>query len=127
MRRNIQADKAPKAIGPYSQAISTGHLLFTAGQIPISPLSGSLITGKIKEQTKQVLENLKAVIEAGGSELALVLKTTVYLTNPEDFPAMNEIYAHYFNTSPPARTTVFVSALPKGALIEIEAVAMVKE
>lgn len=123
MKKVIKTNSAPEAIGPYSQAIKISGLLFTAGQIAISPEDKKLVELDIKLQTRQVLENLKAVIEAGGSDLTRVVKTTVYLTRPEDFPLMNEVYAEYFNTQPPARTTVFVDNLPKGALIEIDAIA----
>ncbi len=123
MKKVIKTNSAPEAIGPYSQAIKISGLLFTAGQIAISPEDKKLVELDIKLQTRQVLENLKAVIEAGGSDLTRVVKTTVYLTRPEDFPLMNEVYAEYFNTQPPARTTVFVGNLPKGALIEIDAIA----
>jgi 2-iminobutanoate/2-iminopropanoate deaminase len=121
----IKTKNAPEAIGPYSQAIVVNGFLFTAGQIPIVPPTGKFIEGGIKEQTRQVLENLKAVIEAGHSSMSMVAKTTVYLTNADNFSAMNEVYTSYFNAGdcPPARSTVFVVSLPKGALVEIDAVA----
>lgn len=125
MKKIIQTDKAPKAIGPYSQGVIEGDFLFTAGQIGISPTSGQIVQGGIKEETKQVLENIKALLIAGGADLKSIVKTTVYLTKPEDFTPMNEIYAQYFSSEPPARTTVFVSSLPKGALIEIDAIAKI--
>ncbi|MEO0129144.1 MAG: Rid family detoxifying hydrolase, partial [candidate division WOR-3 bacterium] len=95
------------------------------GQIGLKPDTGEMVEGGVKEQTKQVLENLKAILEAGGSKLDNVVKTTVYLTKSEDFPFMNEVYAQYFTDEPPARTTIFVNGLPKGALVEIEAVAKI--
>jgi len=123
MKKIIKTDKAPKAIGPYSQGVIADGFIFTAGQIGLNPITGNIVEGGIKEQTMQTLENLKAVIEAGGANLNNVVKTTVYLIKSEDFPLMNEVYARYFNNEPPARTTIFVSGLPKGALIEIEAIA----
>ena len=119
----IQTDAAPPAVGPYSQATAYGELLFTAGQIPLDPVTGELIQGDIKAQTLRVLSNLKAVLEAGGSGLTNVLKTTVFLTDLAHFSQMNTVYADFFNESLPARSTIQVSALPKGALVEIEAIA----
>jgi 2-iminobutanoate/2-iminopropanoate deaminase len=119
----VATDKAPQAIGPYEQAIKIGEFVYTAGQIPIDPKTGNLISGGIKEQTVQVLENLKAVLEAGGSSLDRVVKATVFLKNIADFAAMNEIYAEYFAQSKPARSTVAVADLPRGALVEIDLVA----
>jgi 2-iminobutanoate/2-iminopropanoate deaminase len=119
----VATDKAPQAIGPYEQAIKIGDFVYTAGQIPIDPKTGNLISGGIKEQTVQVLENLKAVLEAGGSSLDRVVKATVFLKNIADFAAMNEIYAEYFGQSKPARSTVAVADLPRGALVEIDLVA----
>ncbi|MEO0142774.1 MAG: RidA family protein [candidate division WOR-3 bacterium] len=121
----INTENAPKAIGPYSQAVVEENFIFTAGQIGISPDTGNIIEGGITEQTEQVLKNLRAILNAAGADLKNVVKTTVYLTRSDDFPLMNEIYAHYFSDQPPARTTVFVSGLPKGALVEIEAIAKV--
>jgi len=123
MKQVINTDGAPKAIGPYSQAIKSGQFMFTAGQIALDPKTGAVIEGDIAAQTKRVLENLKAVIKASGADLSDVVKTTVYLTKIENFAPMNEIYARYFDTEPPARTTVFVNALPKGVLVEIDVVA----
>jgi 2-iminobutanoate/2-iminopropanoate deaminase len=123
MKEVIKTDKAPKAIGPYSQAIKAGQYVFTAGQIAISPTSGSLIEGDVAAQTKQVLENLRAVIEESGTSLSNIVKTTVYLTKLEDFAPMNEIYTQYFKTEPPARTAVFIRTLPMGASVEIDAIA----
>jgi 2-iminobutanoate/2-iminopropanoate deaminase len=122
-KKIIKTDAAPAAIGPYSQAIVFGDLLYTAGQIGLDPKTGNMVEGGVKEQAVRVLENLKAVLVEAGCDLGAVVKTTVYLIKSEDFPAVNEIYGRYFNDRPPARTTVFVSGLPKGALIEIEAVA----
>jgi|UniRef100_A0A7C6EH49 2-iminobutanoate/2-iminopropanoate deaminase len=123
MKKIIKADKAPKAIGPYSQGVIADGFIYTAGQIGLNPLTGNMVEGGVKEQTMQALENIKAVIEAGGANLDNVVKTTVYLIKSEDFPLMNEVYARYFNNEPPARTTIFVGGLPKGALVEIEAIA----
>jgi 2-iminobutanoate/2-iminopropanoate deaminase len=123
MKQVINTDGAPKAIGPYSQAIKAGQFMFTAGQIALDPKTGAVIEGDIAAQTKRVLENLKAVIKASGADLSDVVKTTVYLTRIDNFAPMNEIYAQYFDTEPPARTTVFVNALPKGVLVEIDVVA----
>jgi 2-iminobutanoate/2-iminopropanoate deaminase len=125
MKKIVHTTKAPVAIGPYSQAVVAGGIVFTAGQIAISPESNKLIDGGVAEQTNQVLENLKAVIEEAGGTLSSVVKTTVYLTMPEDFAAMNEVYAQYFSKEPPARVTVFVKSLPKGALVEIDATAKI--
>jgi 2-iminobutanoate/2-iminopropanoate deaminase len=125
MKKIIKTDKAPQAIGPYSQAVVAGDFIFTAGQIAISPTTGEIIEGGVVEQTRQVLENLKAIIEASGTSMASVMKTTVYLTKPEDFVPMNEVYAKYFRNEPPARVTVFVSALPKAVLVEIDAIAKI--
>ena len=124
----IETSKAPTAIGPYSQAIRVGNLVFAAGQTPIMPATGQLVEGGIAEQTARVLENLKAVLEAAGSSLDRAVKATVFLKDFNDFIAMNAVYGSYFSADgapPPARTTVEVSRLPKDALIEIELVAEV--
>ena len=121
----VSTDKAPKAIGPYAQAIKAGDFVYTAGQIPIDPQSGNLIAGGIAEQTRQVLENLKAVLEAAGSSLDQVIKATVFLKNMADFTVLNEVYGEYLGTAKPARSTVAVAELPRGALVEIDFVAMV--
>lgn len=123
----IQTDKSPQAIGPYSQGTvyNQGNILFTAGQIPLDPQTGELVGAEIQAQTKQVLQNLQAVVEAGGSELHHVLKTTVFLKDMNDFAAMNEIYANFFQNNPPARSAVEVSRLPKDVLVEIECVAII--
>ena len=125
MKKIIDTDRAPKAIGPYSQAVAVDDYIFTAGQIAIIPQTNTLVQGNVTAQTRQVLENLKAVIEAAGATVASVVKTTVYLTKPEDFAVMNDVYAEYFNNEPPARSTVFVTALPKGALVEIDIIAKI--
>ncbi len=125
MEKIIKTDKAPRAIGPYCQGVIANGFIFTAGQIGLKPDTGEMVEGGVREQTQQVLENLKAVLEAGKSNLNNVVKTTVYLTKSEDFPLMNEVYAQYFVDEPPARTTIFVNGLPKGALVEIEAIAKI--
>ena len=124
-REAIQTDKAPKAIGPYAQAIKANDFIYTAGQIPIDPKTGNFVEGGINEQTRQVLENLKAVLVAAGSSLDLVVKATVFLKNMTDFPAMNEVYGEYLGNAKPARSTVAVAELPRGALVEIDLVALV--
>ena len=126
MLKPIKTENAPAAVGPYSQAIAAGNLLFLAGQIPLDPGTGQIVPGGIEEQTRRVLENIKSVLEAAGASLAQVAKTTVFLTDLTDFPAMNAVYASYFPETPPARSTVQVAALPKGALVEIEAVAVLE-
>jgi 2-iminobutanoate/2-iminopropanoate deaminase len=123
-RKVVHTEKAPKAIGPYEQAIKVGDFVYTAGQIPIDPKTGALIEGGITAQTRQVLENLKAVLEAAGSSTERVVKATVFLRHMADFPAMNEVYAEYFSSAKPARSTVAVAELPRGALIEIDLVAL---
>ncbi len=125
MHDTIQTDEAPKAIGPYSQGIKVNGFVYTAGQIPIVPQTGELIEGGIEAETRQVLENLKAVLVAAGSSLDRVVKATVFLKNMGDFAAMNGVYGEYFVTAKPARSTVAVAELPRGALIEIDLVALV--
>lgn len=122
----ISTNSAPAAIGPYSQAIKVGELLFTSGQIPLDPVTGDMKNSNIDEATRKVLDNVKAVVEAGGSNLENVIKTTVFLRNMDDFVAVNEIYGEYFTTKMPARSAVQVAKLPKDALVEIEAIALVK-
>lgn len=123
-KRIILTTKAPAPVGPYQQAVCAGQLVFTAGQIPIDPKTGALVTGSIEAQTRQVLENLKAILEAAGTTLDQVVKTTVFLTDMNDFPKMNAVYAEYFReTIAPARSTVQVARLPKDVAIEIEAIA----
>jgi 2-iminobutanoate/2-iminopropanoate deaminase len=123
-RKIIGTEKSPAAIGPYNQGIVAGGFLFTSGQLPINPVTGE-VPQTIEEQTKQVLENLKAIIEAAGSNLEKVVKCTVYLQNFNDFEVMNTIYATYFPINSPARATVEVSKMAKNALVEIDAVAIV--
>lgn len=123
-KKVVQTEKAPKAIGPYSQAICTDSMVYTAGQIALDPATMELVAGGVEEQTRQVLTNLRNVLEAAGSSLDHVVKTTVFLQDMADFPKMNAIYAEYFAENPPARSTVAVAALPKGGLVEIEAVAI---
>jgi 2-iminobutanoate/2-iminopropanoate deaminase len=124
-REIIYADKAPKAIGPYSQAIRTDSMIFAAGQTGIAPATGDLIPGGVEEQARQVLTNLQNVIEAAGSSFKYVVKTTVFLRDMNDFAKMNAIYAEYFGENPPARSTIAVAGLPKGGLVEIEAIALI--
>lgn len=123
-REPVQTDNAPKAIGPYEQAIKVNGFIYTAGQIPIDPKTGNFVEGGIVAQTRQVLENLKAVLEAGGTALDRVVKATVFLKNMADFAAMNEVYSQYLGSAKPARSTVAVAELPRGALIEIDLVAI---
>ena len=126
MKRDIvHTDKAPKAIGPYSQAIRTETMIYAAGQTGIDPATGELIAGGVEEQTRQVLTNLQNVIEAAGSTLAHVVKTTVFLKDMNDFSKMNAIYAEFFGQNPPARSTIAVAGLPKGGLVEIEAIVLI--
>ena len=123
-REPVQTDNAPKAIGPYEQAIKANGFIYTAGQIPIDPKTGNFVEGGIAAQTRQALENLKAVLEAGGSTLDRVVKATVFLKNMADFAAMNDVYAQYLGGAKPARSTVAVAELPRGALVEIDLVAL---
>ena len=120
----IKSDKAPKAIGPYSVAIESGGFVFCAGQTGIDPATGDLVSADLEAQTRQVLNNLKNVLEAAGSSLERVVKTTVFLRDMADFPKMNAIYAEYFPANPPARSTIAVAGLPKGGIVEIEAIAI---
>lgn len=125
LKEIICTKAAPAAIGPYSQAVKTDRgFLFTAGQIPIDPETGNVVIGDIQVQTRRALENLKFVLEASGSGLTAVVKTTVFLKNMDDFSAMNQIYAEYFTEEPPARSAVEVSRLPKDVLVEIECIAV---
>jgi 2-iminobutanoate/2-iminopropanoate deaminase len=123
-KKIVSTEKAPKAIGPYSQAIRTENLLFTAGQVGLDPSTMELVEGGIEAQTRQVLTNLRHVLETADSGLNFVVKTTVFLQDLADFARMNAIYAEFFPENPPARSTVQVAALPKGALVEIECVAL---
>ena len=122
---NIQTDRAPEAIGPYSQAIKANGFIFASGQIPLDPATMQIVEGGIEKQTERVLENLKAVIEAAGSSLDRVVKTTVYLADMDEFAAMNVIYAKYFGVKKPARATVQVARLPRDVRIEIDLIAAV--
>ncbi|MCK9256602.1 MAG: RidA family protein [Sulfurospirillaceae bacterium] len=121
----ISTPKAPKAIGPYSQAVAINGALYTSGQIALLP-NGEFLSGDVKEQAKQVLKNLNEILNEAGSSKALVIKTTIFLTNMDDFLEVNKIYEDFFQTHKPARSTVEVKSLPKGALIEIEAIAALK-
>ena len=123
MREIISTDKAPGAIGPYSQAIKTGGMVFCSGQIPIDPSTGEFVSNDVVEQTEQVLKNLTAVLEAAGTNLGNVVKTTVFLADMGDFAAMNEVYGRYFSENKPARATVQAAALPKDARVEIDCIA----
>ena len=124
MQKNIiSTNKAPKAIGPYSQAVRFNNLLFISGQIPIEPRSGAILAVNIKEQTKQILENLNSILTAGESSLNNVLRVTIFLTNLDDYAAVNEVYKQFFEESKPARSTVQVSKLPMDVQIEIDAIA----
>ena len=124
MKTVISTTEAPAAVGPYSQAIAAGPFVFCSGQIPLEPETGKLITGDISNQTKRVLENIAAVLHAGGLGMEHVVKTTVFLTDLANFGEMNEVYAGYFPNDAPARSTIQVAALPKGANVEIEAIAL---
>jgi len=122
--RSVSSEKAPKALGPYSQAIVTGDLVFCAGQVGLDPATGSVVSGDIGDQTRRCLDNLAAVLEAAGSSLDRVTKTTVFLTDLAEFTAMNEAYAERFGGHKPARSTIGIAALPRGARIEIECIAI---
>ena len=121
----VRTEKAPAAAGPYSQAVRVGQMVYTAGQIPIDPTTGKVVTGDITVQAEQALRNVQAVLEAAGASLDHVVKTTVFLQDMNDFGEMNEVYGRFFNQNPPARTTVEVAALPLGVRIEVEAVALI--
>ena len=127
MRERIQTENAPGAIGPYSQAIKAGGFVFVSGQIPTDPQTGQFVAGGIAEQTERVLKNLQAVLEAAGSSLGQVVKTTVFLADMKELSGMNEVYAKFFPEPPPARATVAVAGLPRDARVEIEVVALVSE
>lgn len=122
----IATDQAPAAIGPYSQAVQAGGLLFCSGQIPLDPATGELVNGDIGLEAERVMQNLRGVLEAAGSGFAQVVRTTIYLTDMADFPLVNEVYGRYFGVEKPARATVAVAALPRGARVEIDAVAVAK-
>lgn len=125
-KETVSTRKAPAAIGPYSQATATGPLVFCSGQLGLNPETGSIVSGGIAAETTQALDNLSAILEAAGSDRTHVLKTTVFLTDLSQFPAMNGVYESYFPDTPPARSTVQVAALPKGGCVEIEAIAVRK-
>jgi 2-iminobutanoate/2-iminopropanoate deaminase len=123
MKEVVTTDRGPKPIGPYSQAVKTGGFLFLSGQVALDPKSGEMTGGDIRQQTERVMENIKGILEAAGSNLHHVIKTTVFLKDIDEFPAMNEVYGRYFTAAPPARSTVQVARLPKDALVEIEVTA----
>lgn len=123
MKRALASDRAPKAVGPYSQAVAFGDLLFCAGQIPLDPTTGEIVGASVKEQTERVIENIKAVLAVNSMTLVDAVKTTVFLTTMDDFAAMNEVYGRHFTQPYPARSTVAVVALPRGAKVEIEVTA----
>jgi 2-iminobutanoate/2-iminopropanoate deaminase len=125
--RTVQTDGAPAAIGPYSQAVVHGGLVFTAGQIPLDPVSGAMVEGGIAAQTEQVLRNLQGVLEAAGASLGSVVKTTVFLRDMEEFAAMNDVYARFFSEHRPARSTVQAARLPRDCAVEIECIAAVTQ
>ncbi|MCX6981391.1 MAG: RidA family protein [Verrucomicrobia bacterium] len=123
MKRAITSDRAPKAVGPYSQAVAFGDLLFCSGQIPLDPVSGEIVGADVAAQTERVIENIKAVLAVNAMSLGDAIKTTVFLTTMDDFAAMNEVYARHFTQPFPSRSTVAVVALPRGAKVEIEVTA----
>jgi 2-iminobutanoate/2-iminopropanoate deaminase len=123
MRDVVLTDRGPKPIGPYSQAVRVNGFLYVSGQIALDPKTGEMTAGDITQQTERTMENVKGIVEAAGSKMPHVIKTTVFLKNMSDFAAMNEVYAHYFSAAPPARSTVEVARLPKDALVEIEVIA----
>jgi 2-iminobutanoate/2-iminopropanoate deaminase len=123
-REQISTAKAPAAIGPYSQAIRTEAMIFASGQVALDPASGQLVGDDVRTQTRQAMENVNAVLEAAGSSLGQVVKATVFLTSMANFSAMNEVYGEYFTSVPPARSTVAVAELPRGALVEVEVIAL---
>ncbi|MBI5419397.1 MAG: RidA family protein [Deltaproteobacteria bacterium] len=125
MRETVKTGKAPAAIGPYSQGVRTGGFLFCSGQIPLDPATGKMVEGGIEAQTERVLSNLDAVLSAGGAARKTVVKTTVFMVDLGDFPAMNAVYGRFFPEDPPARATVQVAKLPAGALVEIDAIAAI--
>ncbi|MDM8520400.1 RidA family protein [Anaerolineales bacterium HSG6] len=124
-RNVISTNLAPAAVGPYSQAIQTGNLIYTAGQIPLVPETGKMVEGGIQAQTNQVMKNLSNILDAAGSSLANIVKTTIFVTDLADFATINEIYGSFFDGAPPARSTVQVAALPLGSQVEIEAIATI--
>ncbi len=124
MKEIVATERAPRAIGPYSQAVRSGNFLFASGQIPIDPATGEFVAGGITEQTEQVMRNVTAILEAAGAGLQQVVKTTVFLADMDDFTAMNEVYGRFFGEDPPARATVQAARLPRDARVEIEAIAI---
>jgi 2-iminobutanoate/2-iminopropanoate deaminase len=124
MKEIVATDRAPQAIGPYSQAVRAGNLVFASGQIPIDPATGQFVSGGVAEQTEQVLKNLTAVFEAAGVRMDQIVKTTVFLADMDDFTSMNEVYGRFFGEAPPARATVQAARLPRDARVEIEAIAV---
>ena len=124
MKEIVATELAPRAIGPYSQAVRSGNFLFASGQIPIDPATGEFVAGGITEQTEQVMRNVSAILAAAGAGLEQVVKTTVFLADMDDFTAMNEVYGRYFGENPPARATVQAARLPRDARVEIEAIAV---
>jgi 2-iminobutanoate/2-iminopropanoate deaminase len=124
LKQVIETKDAPQAIGPYSQAIAAGGLVFASGQIPIDPATGKFVDGGVAEQTEQVIKNLSAVLNAAGTDLSRVVKTTVFLADMNDFVAMNEVYGRFFSEEPPARATVQAAGLPRDARVEIDAIAL---
>jgi len=127
VKQTIATKAAPQAIGPYSQAVRAGQFIFTSGQIPLDPATGEFVPGGIAEQTEQVLRNLSAVLEAAGTSISRVVKTTVFLADMNDFAAMNEVYGRFFGAEPPARSTVEAARLPRDARVEIEVIALAGE
>src|SRR5678815_2274675 len=127
MKKIVATNDAPAAIGPYSQAIRSGSMLFCAGQIPLDPKSGQIVSEDVAGQTKQVLENISGILQAAGLNFSHVVKTTIFLISMDHFQTVNEIYGTYFRENPPARSTVAVSALPKGAKVEIEVIAVTSD
>ncbi len=124
MREVVTSSEAPEAIGPYSQAVRADGLIYCSGQVPLDPSSGELVSGGVGEQTRRCLTSLRAVLQAGGSNLDNVVKVTAYLTDMNDFPQFNEVYSEFFTNDPPARATVGVAALPKGARVEVDCIAL---
>ncbi|MCH8946469.1 MAG: RidA family protein [Acidobacteria bacterium] len=124
MKTIVQTEKAPAAIGPYSQAVKAGGFVFLSGQVALDPASGQVVEGDVRAQTERVLQNLQAVLAAAGSSLAAVVKTTVFLTDMNDFAAMNEVYGRFFSSDPPARATVQAARLPKDVQVEIDLIAL---
>ena len=124
MKEIVATERAPRAIGPYSQAVRSGNFLYASGQIPIDPATGEFVAGGITEQTEQVMRNVSAILEAAGAGLQQVVKTTVFLADMDDFTVMNEVYGRFFGDNPPARATVQAARLPRDARVEIEAIAI---